>query len=213
MTAKKKELIELMLDVGITPESWPVDTVYAAQDKNANALGENALMFYYGTKIPEKSIHGDFFNGYSHPNEIKLNSLCKNWSKTIITKDQFIAAYNERNKQKEWPAESDIDVVAHNGEVESPVNAISVSTQEMLAERGARYGRFEDGAEIMQQLKVVSHCSDGWKKMKPIQREAMDMIMHKIGRILNGDPSYDDSWKDIAGFSTLVVDWLHGDSK
>ena len=35
-----------------------------------------------------------------------------------MTKDQFIAAYNERNKQKEWPTESDIDAVAQNGEVE-----------------------------------------------------------------------------------------------
>lgn len=31
------------------------------------------------------------------------------------------------------------------------------------------------------------------------------MIAHKIARILNGDPDYDDSWVDIAGYATLVV--------
>lgn len=30
------------------------------------------------------------------------------------------------------------------------------------------------------------------------------MIQHKIGRILNGDPAYADSWHDIAGYATLV---------
>jgi hypothetical protein len=31
------------------------------------------------------------------------------------------------------------------------------------------------------------------------------MITHKISRILNGDPNYDDSWRDIAGYAMLVV--------
>jgi hypothetical protein len=40
------------------------------------------------------------------------------------------------------------------------------------------------------------------------QREALDMIAHKIGRILNGDPNYADSWVDIAGYAKLVADRL-----
>jgi hypothetical protein len=36
------------------------------------------------------------------------------------------------------------------------------------------------------------------------------MIVHKIGRILNGDPNYDDSWADIAGYAQLVVKELNG---
>ena len=34
------------------------------------------------------------------------------------------------------------------------------------------------------------------------------MIAHKIGRIINGDPDYDDSWADIAGYAKLVSDRL-----
>ena len=85
--------------------------------------------------------------------------------------------------------------------------------EKVIAERGMNYGRFEDGAEIMQQLKLIAHTSQGWERMKPIQRESMDMILHKIGRILNGDPAYFDSWIDIEGYSKLVSDWLKGDGK
>ena len=40
--------------------------------------------------------------------------------------------------------------------------------------------------------------------------ESLTLICHKLARIANGDPFYDDSWKDIAGYSQLVVDILHG---
>jgi hypothetical protein len=42
------------------------------------------------------------------------------------------------------------------------------------------------------------------------QQEALDMICHKIGRIINGDPDYADSWHDIAGYAQLVADRLNG---
>lgn len=42
----------------------------------------------------------------------------------------------------------------------------------------------------------------------PIHKEALDMIVHKIGRILNGNPNYIDSFRDIAGYAELVVNYL-----
>lgn len=83
----------------------------------------------------------------------------------------------------------------------------------LITERGSRYGKFKDGAEIMQELKDVMREVDGWRNLTPSQREALDMIQHKIGRILNGDPTYDDSWKDIAGYATLIVNELNGEVK
>lgn len=85
--------------------------------------------------------------------------------------------------------------------------------QALIAERGSRYGKFADGAEIMRDLKHVMHEVDGWNNLTASQKEALDMIQHKIGRILNGDPTYDDSWKDIAGYATLIVEELNGVSK
>ena len=36
------------------------------------------------------------------------------------------------------------------------------------------------------------------------------MIQHKIGRVLNGDPNYDDNYRDIAGYATLLLDECNG---
>jgi hypothetical protein len=36
------------------------------------------------------------------------------------------------------------------------------------------------------------------------------MIVHKISRIVNGNPDKVDHWVDIAGYATLVADRLEG---
>jgi len=80
-----------------------------------------------------------------------------------------------------------------------------------LAERGSRYGAFEDHATISQGIKIaygLHHKSNWHGKLAYDQREALEMFAHKIARILNGDPNYADSWVDIAGYATLVADRL-----
>lgn len=105
-------------------------------------------------------------------------------------------------------------VIAHREPVtDDDLNGRTSSTEALITERGSRYGKFKDGAAIMQELKFVMHEVDGWHNLTPSQREALDMIQHKIGRILNGDPTYDDSWKDIAGYATLIVNELSGEVK
>ena len=79
-----------------------------------------------------------------------------------------------------------------------------------VTQRGERYGLFADGAVIMQDLKAVMRATPGWGRLTPSQREALEMIQHKIGRVLNGDPMYDDSWRDIAGYATLILNELNG---
>jgi hypothetical protein len=81
-----------------------------------------------------------------------------------------------------------------------------------LNERGKRYGDFNSHALITQSLKDVMRATEGWKRLTPAQRESLEMVQHKIGRILNGDPNYADSWHDIAGYAKLVEDLLTGDS-
>lgn len=76
---------------------------------------------------------------------------------------------------------------------------------ETLAERGERYGSFADHARVTQVLKRMASSRYRSIPFTDTQAEAMDMIMHKIGRILCGDPNYADSWVDIAGYATLVV--------
>ena len=62
-----------------------------------------------------------------------------------------------------------------------------------LEERGARYGSFTGHADIPK-----------WGQLENDQKEALEMVAHKIGRILNGDPHYIDSWTDIIGYTRLV---------
>jgi hypothetical protein len=76
--------------------------------------------------------------------------------------------------------------------------------EKTLQERGSRYGDFSTHASIAQGLKEVMQSAPKWGGLQPDQREALEMVAHKIGRILNGDPDYADSWHDIAGYAALV---------
>ena len=69
------------------------------------------------------------------------------------------------------------------------------------------YGTFQDRAYAMQNLKKVmrQEAYPSWEKLEPVVQEALEMIAHKIGRILVGDPYEKDHWLDIAGYATLVI--------
>lgn len=77
-----------------------------------------------------------------------------------------------------------------------------------LKERENRYGDFNGHASISQALKNAMQCTKGWANLNAAQSEALEMIAHKIARILNGDPTYADSWHDIAGYAKLVEDLI-----
>ncbi len=89
----------------------------------------------------------------------------------------------------------------------------SQTINEILQERGNRYGSFEGHAAITQGIKEVMYCSPKWKSLSWSQKESLEMVAHKIGRILNGDPDYKDSWVDIVGYVQLVVNQLPDPSK
>ena len=78
-----------------------------------------------------------------------------------------------------------------------------------LAERGTRYGEFDNHARITQNIKAAMADSPNWATLDDDMREALEMVAHKIGRILNGDPRYADSWHDIAGYVRLVEQRLN----
>jgi hypothetical protein len=86
----------------------------------------------------------------------------------------------------------------------SPTAAPTIN--QTLAERGSRYGSFTGHARVAQAIKAImrNHDRAKWDSMDNDQREALEMVAHKIGRIINGDPDYEDSWRDIAGYITLV---------
>ena len=82
-----------------------------------------------------------------------------------------------------------------------------------LVERGNRYGDFAGHAQVTQELKQVIefHLKNRNKVLDDDMKEALDMVCHKIGRIINGDPDYIDSWHDIAGYVRLVEQRLESE--
>lgn len=74
----------------------------------------------------------------------------------------------------------------------------------LLAEREERYGSFAGHAAIAQDLKDVLHEAPKWPLLNAAQKEALEMVCHKIARVLNGDPDYIDNWTDIAGYAVLA---------
>lgn len=87
------------------------------------------------------------------------------------------------------------------------------SIDSTLEQRGNRYGTFKGHSELSQRLSgaIRYHCIMNDKNLSDVHTEALSMICHKIARIVNGDPNYDDSWRDIAGYATLVVKHLNGE--
>ena len=82
------------------------------------------------------------------------------------------------------------------------------STVEVLTERAKNYGKFSGIGQLTQTFKSIMREAPSWQGMQPDQKESLEMIVHKLARILNGNPDYADSWVDIAGYARLVADRL-----
>ena len=90
---------------------------------------------------------------------------------------------------------------------------MSSDVNKTLDERGERYGKFSNHAELSQKLKQAMKEKATWWDLSPSQQESLEMIANKIARILNGDPNFADNWHDIAGYATLIDLQLQGDDK
>ena len=88
----------------------------------------------------------------------------------------------------------------------------TTNVDKTLDARAEMYGKFKDGASLMQAVKreLAAHAAKHGKTFADDQWEALEMIVHKMGRIVNGDPNVVDHWVDIAGYATLVADRLDG---
>jgi len=82
----------------------------------------------------------------------------------------------------------------------------------ILAEREKTHGNYEIHAAITQDLKRVmrNHVCDLDRRLDDDMQESLDMIAHKIGRIIAGNAAEPEHWRDIAGYAQLVVNRLEG---
>jgi hypothetical protein len=80
----------------------------------------------------------------------------------------------------------------------------------LLAERRKTHGDYMMHAVITQNLKRImrNHIADLDRRLEHDMQETLDMIAHKIGRIIAGNPAEPDHWRDIAGYAQLVANRL-----
>lgn len=150
---------------------------------------------------------GERFFVEKHENGAKYRDVNSSWIGNIDNEFldfSTVPVFAERRKVEKK------DPFAHLNDLPLVSEGYPTPTEALITERGNRYGDFKDGAAIMQQLKDVMKGAPKWEALKSSQKEALEMIQHKIGRILNGDPDYDDNWKDIAGYATLIVKEIEG---
>jgi hypothetical protein len=80
-----------------------------------------------------------------------------------------------------------------------------MEVKKILNEREKTYGQYQVVSKISQDVKKVIRNSPNYPLMPDYMKESLDLIANKLARILNGDPLYDDSWRDISGYCTLVL--------
>lgn len=86
------------------------------------------------------------------------------------------------------------------------------ATAAILAERKQTHGNYDDDARVASKLKDVLNeeiglrYNRGQPALTMTQRHSLDMICHKIARIIAGVADYKDHWDDIAGYATLIAD-------
>jgi hypothetical protein len=70
-------------------------------------------------------------------------------------------------------------------------------------ERGSRYGSWQQQAAVAQAIKQAYKLGNSYDNCNDAVLEKLDMLANKLSRIVNGDPEYQDSWDDIAGYALL----------
>jgi hypothetical protein len=87
---------------------------------------------------------------------------------------------------------------------------VAAALDELVDAHQATHGDFADTAQIAQALKAVLDVAAA--RLGPVQREALDQIAVKIARILAGDATCADHWRDLAGYAWLAGRDLAGGS-
>lgn len=88
--------------------------------------------------------------------------------------------------------------------------SMNEETEKLVAARNKTHGNWVDNArasvrlKMMIQHEIVMRARRGQDPLEEGHVEALHMICAKIGRILAGDPNYQDHWDDIAGYARIA---------
>lgn len=80
-----------------------------------------------------------------------------------------------------------------------------MSVQDTLNQREKTHGSFSEHSACAQALKkVMKAYGVNYEELCPEHKEALDMIQHKVARVLCGNPAELDHWHDIQGYAALA---------
>ena len=89
------------------------------------------------------------------------------------------------------------------------------SIDDVTAERGKRYGNYADHAALSPAIQNILYSAlapNPNVDLDPLDddiKETLEMMAHKLGRLVNGFTYFADSYIDIAGYAKLVGDRLN----
>lgn len=83
---------------------------------------------------------------------------------------------------------------------------MSEQAAQLLQARGNTHGEFSVNSAVTQDLKRTMRAAPNWNELTAFEAEALEMIAHKIGRILTGNPHLNDHWDDIEGYARLAAE-------
>lgn len=86
---------------------------------------------------------------------------------------------------------------------EQDFRKLPLKREPVLVEREKSYGSFQLQGGWAQYMKGEVRKTPGHPRLRGDQREALDMILTKISRLLHGDVKHKDTWDDIAGYAKL----------
>jgi hypothetical protein len=72
--------------------------------------------------------------------------------------------------------------------------------------RDHQHGGMEAVGGVAQQMKAAVRLGRNWHRLSPGEQEALDMICHKVGRVMSGANPHDrQHWEDLAGYPVAAM--------
>jgi hypothetical protein len=75
--------------------------------------------------------------------------------------------------------------------------------KDIISQREKTHGDWSEVARISQAIKAIYRTAPNWNALTDGQKEALEMKAVKDARIVCGDASEPDHWRDLAGYAHL----------
>jgi len=83
---------------------------------------------------------------------------------------------------------------------------------EIVKERNKIYGDFSNIAEVSQKIKDMYYMYNA-QELDPVINESIDMVIHKLARVICNGSRYIDNIRDIQGYCQLIINYLENQSE